>query len=162
MDITQYVLIAFDVDGTLVETKSGKDFRQEAADWQWLPGRLEKIRELRKAGVRVAICSNQGGVAFGYMPEGAVMRELHNMAKEANIALGGVYICFTHPKATIERLRWDDHRRKPGPGMIEEAMRDFEAYEDETLFVGDRPEDEQAAKAAKCDFMWAKDFFEGV
>ena len=38
-------------------------------------------------------------------------------------------------------------------------MDDFEAEPEDTLFVGDRPEDEQAARAAKTDFMWADQFF---
>ena len=155
-----YKLILFEVDGTLVETFSGERFRKNAADWQWLPGRKEKIRELRQAGVRCAICSNQGGVGFGLLDQDEIMHELHALAKEASIAPGGVYICYTHPRAKIDLYRWEhDHRRKPNPGMLEEAMRDFEADADETLFVGDREEDQQAAAAAGCEFMWAKDFF---
>jgi D-glycero-D-manno-heptose 1,7-bisphosphate phosphatase len=53
----------------------------------------------------------------------------------------------------------EDDRRKPGPGMLREAMSDFEADPDETLYVGDRPEDEQAAKNAGVDFVWASEFF---
>ena len=153
--LTDFLLIIFDVDGTLVRPKSGKKFRENAADWEWLPGRKELIQALLAAGVRVAIASNQGGVAFGYMPKEEVRDELHKMAKEAGIPKGGVYICFTHPNATIPHLRQQDHRRKPGPGMLQEAMLDFEAMEDQTLYVGDLPEDEAAAKAAGVSFLWA-------
>lgn len=38
----------------------------------------------------------------------------------------------------------------------------FEADPDETLFVGDRPEDEEAAKNAGCAFQWADTFFKGA
>jgi D-glycero-D-manno-heptose 1,7-bisphosphate phosphatase len=154
-------LIIFDADGTLVATKSGSTFRQTSDDWQWLPGRLEKLAELKAKGVRLAVATNQGGVAFGYMKQEAILRELSRMIKEAGIPAGGLYICYTHPKATIEQYSDEnDTRRKPGPGMLFDAMRDFDSEPEETLFVGDRPEDEEAAAAAGCDFIWAKDFFD--
>ncbi len=154
-----YKLIIFDVDGTLVNTKSGATFRKSAQDWQWMPGRLTKLAELKQAGVRMAIATNQGGVAFGYMEVADILRELQAMARIAGIPKGGLYICYTHPKASIEQFRAVDNRRKPGPGMLLEAMRDFEASPEETLYVGDLPEDEEAAKNAGCQFIWAGKFF---
>ena len=87
------------------------------------------------------------------------MAELTKMIKEAGIPAGGLYICYTHPKATIPEYRFEDDRRKPGPGMLQDAMDDFEAEPEDTLYVGDRPEDGAAAQAAQCDFMLAEEFF---
>ncbi len=142
MDNKQYACIIFDVDGTLVETKSGA-----------------KLRELRVQGVRLAVATNQGGVAFGFMRREDILVELIKMCKEVGIPPGGLYICYSHPKATIEEYRREDDRRKPGPGMLQEAMNDFEADQHETLYVGDLPDDEQAAKNAGIDFVWASSFF---
>lgn len=155
----QYQLIIFDVDRTLVTTKSGKTFRESAADWQFLPGRREKLQELRRAGVRVAVATNRGGVAFGFLSQKDMFNELSRMMCELSIPAGGLYVCYTHPQAKLEQFRFEDIRRKPGPGMLQEAMQDFETSSATTLMVGDRPEDEQAARAAGCDFMWADEFF---
>jgi len=154
-----YKMVIFDVDGTLVQPKSGATFRKSADDWQWLPGRLKKLQELKEQGVRLAIATNQGGVAFGFMQKEHILAELHRTAYEAGIPAGGVYVCYTHPKAKIEQYRADDDRRKPGPRMLQEAMNDFETDQHETLYVGDREEDEQAAKAAGVAFVWASTFF---
>ncbi len=154
-----YKLIIFDVDGTLVSTKSGATFRKRAQDWQWMPGRLEKLHALKAQGIRMAIATNQGGVAFGYFEVTDILRELQAMARIAGIPKGGLYICYTHPKASIEQFRAVDNRRKPGPGMLLESMRDFEASPEETLYVGDLPEDEEAAKNAGVGFCWAGKFF---
>lgn len=154
-----YSLIIFDIDGTLTATASGATFRKHAADWKWLPGRLEKLKELKAQGIQLVVATNQGGVAFGHFLAKDILAELMRTLKEGGFTKAGLYVCYNHPKAKIEQYRIEDHRRKPGPGMLEEAMDDFDVDEEDTLFVGDRPEDEQAAKAAGCSFMWAKDFF---
>jgi len=164
-----YKLIIFDCDGTLTTTKSGATFRKSADDWQWLPSRLEKLHELKERDVLTAIATDQGGVAYGYMTEEAITKEIDAVALETR---GYRAICFTHPKATIERYKREDDRRKPGGGMITEIMRwyavgsgrpqtlsDVIVNQEDVLYVGDRPEDEQAAQAAACDFMWADEFF---
>lgn len=157
----KYVLIVFDTDGTLVETASGETFRKEASDWQWLPARREVLQALRQRGMRIAVATNQGGVAFGYMEADDILHELERMCAEAGIPRGGLYICYNHPAATDPRFRLADYRRKPNPGMLLDAMEDFEATPEETLMVGDRKEDEEAAKNAGCDFVWANIFFSG-
>lgn len=158
-----YTLIVFDCDGTLVSTKSGETFRKTAADWKWLPGRQGKLIELKRQGVHLACATNQGGVAFGYMQQEDILRELQAMLLEVRMSPAGLYVCYTHPKATIDQFKaLVDNRRKPGPGMLLEAMQDFEATFTDTLSVGDRPEDEEAAKNCGVDFQWSQDFFKEV
>jgi D-glycero-D-manno-heptose 1,7-bisphosphate phosphatase len=150
-------LIIFDVDGTLVTTKSGVTFRKTADDWQWLPGRKEKLLQLEKEGIQTALATNQGGVAFGYFSQASIIHELYNLVDEANI--GCVRWCETHPHASIDEYRSESNRRKPGPGMIFEIQEYLQIGPIHTLMVGDRPEDEQAAKNAGVSFMWAHEFF---
>lgn len=154
-----YKLLIFDCDGTLVQTKSGATFRKTADDWQWLPGRLEKLRELKKQGVRLAIATNQGGVAHGFLKKEQILAELTRMGKEAGFPPAGLYICYNMPNAKLEEYRFEDDRRKPGPGMLLEAMKDFEVTPEQTLMVGDRDEDRLAAQAAGCSFQWSHEFF---
>lgn len=152
------MLYIFDVDGTLVTTRSGATFRKSADDWQWLPGRLEKLRELERQGAILAIASNQGGVAFGYLDLKEIRDEMNKLAEEAHIFY--VALCFSHPKATLEAYREDSPHRKPGPGMLLEIIEALGEQIEQVVMVGDRPEDEQAAGAAGVGFVWAEDFFE--
>jgi D-glycero-D-manno-heptose 1,7-bisphosphate phosphatase len=154
-----YKLVISDVDGTLTTTKSGATFRKSADDWQWLPGRLEKVRMLKESGVKLAVATNQGGVAFGYMKAQDIQDELTRMCVEARIYPDRLYICYSHPKASLDQYREDSDRRKPGPGMLWEAMNNTDILPEDTLMVGDRPEDEQAAKAAGVDFIHADEYF---
>lgn len=56
-------MIAFDLDGTLIQTKSGKRFAQNTKDWKFFcPSIPEKLKELSASGKYLAIISNQNGV----------------------------------------------------------------------------------------------------
>ena len=176
MFLTTLELVLFDVDGTLVRPKSGKEFRETPADWEFLPGRVEAVKRLMQSGPAVALVTNQGGAAYGYFKASEMSRQIALTAyclgigedQRGRYRDSGIYVCFTHPDGTVEGLTKDvgdpffhklPNRRKPGPGMIQEAMRDYGATPEFTLMVGDRPEDKGAAEAAGCQFMWADEFF---
>ncbi len=157
----EYKLVIFDVDGTLVTCKSGATFRKSADDWCWLPGRVEKCQSLLEQGVKLAIASNQAGVAFPWskFTEEEIAFEIGAVASEVSASY--VAICYSTPNENALPKYRDasDTRRKPGPGMLLEAMAACGATPEETLMVGDRDEDEAAARAAGVNFMHADQFF---
>ena len=167
MNLPSHVkLVILDVDGTLVSTKSGETFRKTADDWQWLPGRLETLQQLKAEEIAIRFASNQGGVAFDYLKEHEIINEFMRMTREIGFEPGTniMHICFTHPKAIVAGYLEESHgpnsnRRKPGPGMLQEAMLQENVSAQDTLMVGDRPEDEQAAQNAGAAFMWSDEFF---
>lgn len=61
------MLYIFDKDGTVCRSKSGQKFINSWEDQELIPGRGEKIAELKAQGRKIALASNQGGVAFGFM-----------------------------------------------------------------------------------------------
>ena len=156
-EITLYI---FDVDGTLVETKSGDTFRKTAEDWRWLPGRVQHLQDL-SVNAYVAFASNQAGVAFPWskFTEQEIIDQMKAMAEAVGDAAWRC--CFTTPneKALPQYHNPNDPNRKPGPGMILSLMEQHDVSAPYVLFVGDRPEDEQAAAAAGVRFQWAKDYF---
>lgn len=156
-----YKLYIFDVDGTLVETKTGGPFRQSADDWRFLPGVIEKCKSLTEQGATLGLATNQNGVAFSWskFTEQEIAAELSKTA----LAIGAIHIavCYngSSEKCLPQYFHENDPRRKPNPGMLLEIMEAAQVDRAGTLYIGDRPEDEQAARNAGIAFMWAKDFF---
>lgn len=155
-----YKLICLDVDGTLGKPKSGGDFREFADDWDFFPGRVEFCQKLVVEGATLITVSNQGGVCFPWSKfnEEQITAVLSETAKAIG-AMASLVACSSTNAKALEHYRFEDPRRKPNPGMILEA-RDMAGVDlAEILMVGDRPEDEAAAKNAGVAFIWAKDFF---
>lgn len=154
-----YDLILYDYNGTLVETLSGDTFPRDTSDWRLLPHRATVCERWHALGARTAIVSNQGGMAFGYHNAGDVVWQIEQIGRD--IGMIGALECFGHPQATIDRYRTppDDDWRKPGPAMLRYLMESCAVAPERTLMVGDRPEDEEAAKRAGVAFEWAWSHF---
>ena len=136
--------VILDRDGVLNRRPPKAEYVRSPAEFHWLPGSLEALRLLREAGWRVVVVSNQAGVARGVMTMSdleAVNGAMLSAATEAGGHIDRVYVC---PHG------WDEgcDCRKPKPGMLFAAQRDFHLDLTRTYFVGDDERDAQAAAAA--------------
>lgn len=158
MNLDRYRLIIFDKDGTL--TRGPEEHRppNTPSEQVVLPGVVEKCADLRQRGIRLAIATNQGGVAFGYMSEETAWDLVRAVAQ--NIAAEAWTLCPHHPQGTIERYTGNSECRKPVPGMLLDLIQYFDVRREQTLHVGDRDIDQEAAARAGCDFAWADEFFD--
>lgn len=141
--------IILDRDGVLNRRPPRANYVRSWREWEWLPGALEALRLLNRAGYRVLVASNQPGVSRGAMTRGA-LEAIHAQMKHDALAAGGridrIYYC---PHG------WDEgcDCRKPKPGMLLQAQKDFCLDLTRVCFVGDDERDAEAAKAAGCPFM---------
>jgi D-glycero-D-manno-heptose 1,7-bisphosphate phosphatase len=150
------MLYIFDKDGTLIAPLPGRP-ANSPEEQIVMDGVLEKLEELRQEGHTLAIASNQGGVAFGYMSAAEAVAVMRDAATKTGIMYWSV--CPHHPDGTIERLSKDCYRRKPNPGMLKGLMENTGFPKALTVFVGDQESDRQAAEAAGVEFRWADEFF---
>lgn len=99
---------------------------------------------------RVAVVTNQAGISKG-MYTVADMRLLHRqmaeMLRERGVEVDAWYFCPHHPGFT-----GDCACRKPRPGMLLRAMRDFRSDPAQCVMYGDSEKDAQAAEAAGVEF----------
>lgn len=156
--MNEYKLIILDKDGTLVRNRHNHDgFINSVEEQEMIPGVVKQCEELRERGIKLSIASNQGGVAFGHMKR----EDAIDIVTATADMIGAEHWLFSpyHPEGTDDRWKADDWYRKPRPGMLITLMYMHSVEPSEVLMVGDRPEDEEAAKRAGCDFQWAWDFF---
>jgi D,D-heptose 1,7-bisphosphate phosphatase len=140
--------VFFDRDGVL-NHDTGYVF--EANKLKWIDGAREAVKAVNDAGYFAFVVSNQSGVARGLYEESDI-HSLHRwMADEmAGMAahIDAFEYCPDHPEGTIERYRRASDRRKPAPGMITDLLGRFPVNADDSILIGDRAGDLEAARAA--------------
>ncbi|MFH0828111.1 MAG: HAD family hydrolase [Candidatus Omnitrophota bacterium] len=114
-----------------------------------MPGAKEAVTLLKRSGWSVIIVTNQAGIARGMMTK-PDLESIHQQMKEELVKEGGaidaLYYC---PHG------WDEgcECRKPKPGMLFQAQRDFHLDLSRTIFVGDDIRDKEAGDAAGCKVL---------
>lgn len=144
-------LAMFDRDGT-INVDTGHLFELEKLEL--IPATVELMaRYAADPDYKVVVVTNQAGIAKGLYTEGD-MRALHRYMEQElekrGARVDAWYFCPHHPDYTGECAC-----RKPAPGMLLAAMRDFDANSADCVMHGDKPSDEAAAKAAGVGFAYA-------
>lgn len=156
-------LYAFDVDGTLVA--SYMDAPEPSAAFRYvevLPGRRKRLQEILASGARIALITNQAGVAFGYQTLEETRDKLHRVQQALSLdRRTSMHIAFGHPKSTDPRWNTETQiqRRKPHPEMLLEAMAGWRVRPDKTIYVGDMDSDREFARNAGVHYLDADEFF---
>ena len=140
--------IILDRDGVLNRKPPRAQHVRNWSEWEWLPGALDALQLLRQARYRVVVVSNQAGIGRGAMTLSDLIDIHARMQAQAEEAGGRIDAIFFCPH------NWDDgcNCRKPNPGMLFQAQKQFDLDLTRVLFVGDDERDEMAAAAAACPF----------
>lgn len=133
-------LVLLDRDGVINHDR--KDFVKTLDEFDLIDGSLMAIKRLNDAGVKVAIVTNQSGIGRGLFTRES-LQAMHDYLESELEKIGGkidaIYFCADHPDSAT-------NRRKPGTGMLEEALDHFKIKPDHTHMVGDSLRDLQPAK----------------
>jgi bifunctional polynucleotide phosphatase/kinase len=122
----------FDLDGTLITTKSGNKFPRYAQDWKWIyPSTITKLRELASAGIWIVIVSNQKISSTNVDKRNMVKNKLAGVYK-ALIAELGDSVRLGIFGATLA-----DRNRKPSTGIFEDHIAPHINADARMVFVGD-------------------------
>jgi D-glycero-D-manno-heptose 1,7-bisphosphate phosphatase len=135
--------VFLDRDGTLVRD-AGYTYRVE--DYELLPGVVEGLRALGKAGFRLAIVTNQSGIARGHFSEAefqAFQWHLVDDLARAGVEIARTYHCPHLPDAGCDC-------RKPEPGLLFRARHELGADLARSWVIGDRESDIELARRGHC------------
>jgi D-sedoheptulose 7-phosphate isomerase len=116
-----------------------------------LPGAAEAIAKVNEAGLLAIVVSNQPGVAKGkFTPEllEAITQKMKRLVVQAGGRLDAVYYCLHHPEGTINGYRLACQCRKPNPGLLHQAAREWGIDLCRSYIVGDGVVDVLAGRQA--------------
>jgi histidinol-phosphate phosphatase family protein len=142
--------VFLDKDGTVVEDVP---YNVDPARIRLVPGAREGLRALHRAGYRLAVVSNQPGVARGCFPEAALAAVGHRLAQllaDFGVPLAGFYYCPHHPAGSVPGYAVACGCRKPAPGLVLRAARDLGVSLGESWLIGDILDDVEAGRRAGC------------
>ena len=136
-------LLILDRDGVINHDSDA--YIKSVQEWIPIPGSIEAIADLSKAGWTVAVATNQSGIARGYYDLAtldAMHAQLRTLVAEQGGEVGLIVYCPHGPDAGCDC-------RKPLPGMLHTIAGHYGADLKGLWFVGDSKGDLQAALAVE-------------
>ena len=137
-----------DRDGVLNEERA---FVHRIEDFVFLPGAIEALRALERAGYRRVVVTNQSGIARGLYTEADYQRltdQVRERLRGEGVTLDAIEYCPHLADAPLAQYRRACECRKPAPGMLLKAIRALDLDPAGSFLVGDRLTDVQAGRAA--------------
>jgi len=134
--------VFLDRDGTLVRD-APPGYLHDPALVDLLPGVIDGLRTLTRAGWPLVVASNQSGIArglFGPAAFHAVMARIEELLAPHGVRFAGVYYCPHHPDFTGPCAC-----RKPGVELFQRAARELGLDLRRSWFAGDRLQDAEPA-----------------
>ncbi len=134
-------LIILDRDGVI--NQDSDDYIKSPDEWLPIPGSLEAIARLTRAGYRVVVASNQSGLARGFFDMDTLTRihdKLHGALAVTGGAVDAIFFC---PHAPTDNCAC----RKPKPGLLLDIAARLQISLSGVPVVGDALRDVQAARA---------------
>lgn len=146
--------VFLDRDGTINKYVG---FLRNINEFELLPRVTDAIRAINTSGYLAIVVTNQPVIARGEVTYGQ-LQEIHNKMETLLGAEGAyldaIYYCPHHPhkgyEGEVPELKFDCECRKPKPGMLIRAAKDFNIDLSLSWMVGDDENDIKAGKAAGC------------
>ncbi|MDD9269508.1 HAD family hydrolase [Paenibacillus sp. GCM10023248] len=140
--------LLLDRDGVINIDKS---YVYKVEDFEFNEGIFENLLRFQRAGFLLIIVTNQAGIGRGYYTEKDFWELTAWMVKQFEahgIRMAKVYFCPYHPVHGIGEYKQDAFCRKPNPGMILQAMREFQLDLASSVLIGDKESDIEAGLRA--------------
>lgn len=141
--------IFLDRDGVIIEDKG---YIRCIKGVIFLDGIGEFIRALNENGFQVIVVTNQSGIARGYFSFIDVNKInqyiQRNLLQYSGALIRDFYVCPHHIQGTVKEYTRHCQCRKPNPGMLLIAQKDYNLDFDHTYLIGDKESDVQAGERA--------------
>lgn len=142
--------VFLDRDGVINHTvlrRGAQRAPQDLSEWAWSEGVHDTLRALSARGYLLFVCTNQPDVVRGWQTREQV--DVFHALIERELPVSRIYACFHDNAAACEC-------RKPRPGMLLQASREFGVDLAGSWMVGDRASDVEAGRAAGCRTVFVR------
>ena len=149
--------IFLDRDGTINKYVG---FLRNINDFNLNDHAAQAIKKINDSEYLAIVVTNQPVIARGEVTF-SQLNEIHNKMEtllgEEGAYLNAIYFCPHHPDAgyegEVKELKIDCECRKPKPGMLLKAAKDFNLDLASSFMIGDSDNDVKAGKAAGCNTL---------
>ena len=142
--------IFLDRDGVI--NKERKDYVKNINEFEIFDGVIQAIDLLKKNNFLVIVVTNQSAINRNLMSHemlGNIHEHFKNYLKINGTCVDGIYYCPHKPDEGCLC-------RKPKPGLLLQAVRDFDIDLKNSWLIGDCVTDIEAAKAIGCNWILLK------
>ena len=119
-----------------------KDYLYKHEDFEFIDGVFELIRHYQKLGYLIFIVTNQSGIARGFYSKNDFHRLtawMETQFLKESVKIQKVYFCPHHPE-----ISGMCSCRKPQPGMLLQAAREYKIDLKNSIMIGDKERDVEA------------------
>ncbi|WP_297471170.1 D-glycero-beta-D-manno-heptose 1,7-bisphosphate 7-phosphatase [Acidithiobacillus sp.] len=135
-------IVILDRDGVINEDSNA--YIKSPAEWRPIPGSLEAIARLNRAGYQVVVATNQSGVGRGLF-DIRTLTAIHQRMRQELAAAGGridaIFFCPHAPEAACAC-------RKPASGLFQEIQERLQISLEQVPAIGDSMRDLLPAQEA--------------
>lgn len=120
-------------------------------NFDFIDGIFDLVKTANDLNMPVIIVTNQGGIGRGLYTEDVFHNLMAWVVERFNkngAKIDKVYFCPYHPEHGVGDYKRPSKNRKPEPGMILEAVKDFDIDLLRSVMIGDKPTDIMAGLAA--------------
>ncbi len=154
--------VFLDRDGVVIEDV---EYPFRLTDFQPNLDLIPLLQVLQTKGWRRVILTNQSGLARGFFTEAdyeAFTQHLAAFFRDKGITFDGIFHCPYHPGGAVSRFTRESVLRKPEPGMMLQACKQFPIDLASSFMIGDRGSDAIALWGVQTLFLQGRYPLEGL
>lgn len=137
-----------------------KGYTSRIEDFFFIDGIFDLCRAAIHSGYLLVVVTNQAGIGRGYYSETDFLSLTEWMCtrfKNEGILISDVLFCPYHPEHGVGSYKRHSPDRKPSPGMLLKALKKHDLDMANSIMVGDKESDMQAASKAgvgtRCKYL---------